>query len=222
MSDPTHIHLFLDCSGPGVQIGLLRKDGWIAYRKIEGSALEVLFDGVQNLLRAETINWSDIHGILFCEGPGSLLSLRIGAVAVQTWYQTSAFAAQPQVFPLMPMAGHLLALRESDFLLVAPGRKGEWHCIEFQNRVPVGAPQLVKTSDIPKYDPSRSYWIPHRELSSDLTYAFTRWHPDWSQAPQLWSSEFTAPLIQTRPPSELLNQEQGSTYARWSGAIHQK
>lgn len=218
MSALSQTQLFLDCSGPGIKIGLLRERSWLAYQQAKGSALEVLFDEVKDLLEQEKLDWSELSGVLFCEGPGSLLSLRIGAMAVQSWYQTTAFSDLPKVFPLMAAAGRLLAREQPDFLLVAPGRKGEWHCIEFKHRQPIEEARLIETNEIPVYPEIPAYWIPHRELGMDLPDRFQRWEPDWSLVPDLW----TASLLQERSPDQLLSQAHVSTYARWSGAIHQK
>lgn len=211
--------LFLDCSGPGVKLGILRKGVWVDYRHTPGSALETLFEEVEVLLEGQRLTLPDVRGIWFCAGPGSLLSLRVGAMAVQTWHLTTAFREPPQIFPLMESAGYLLSVKHPDFLLVAPGRKGEWHQIIFRDGQPVDNAARVNTADM-DWDPRfPAYWIPHRELGHDLPGEFFRWEPDWSTTPGLWNRH---PLLSSANPQSLLPDQHASTYARWSGAIHQK
>ena len=76
--------LVLDASGSNVQVGILDRDGWRSFVIDEKPALESLFTGLRQCLEEVDSPASVIDAILFCEGPGSTLGLRIAATAAKT------------------------------------------------------------------------------------------------------------------------------------------
>jgi tRNA A37 threonylcarbamoyladenosine modification protein TsaB len=78
--------LVLDASTPLLQAGILENGDWMAFQKVENvDVLEALFGIVQQLLKQSHLTWTDLQSLVFCEGPGPLLSLRIGAMAMKAW-----------------------------------------------------------------------------------------------------------------------------------------
>ena len=75
--------LLLDASGPVVQVGIPSPEGWRVIFSDEKPALESLFIGLRKCLRQVDSHATSIDTLLFCEGPGSTLGLRIAATAAK-------------------------------------------------------------------------------------------------------------------------------------------
>jgi hypothetical protein len=219
MNSASELSLFLDCSGPGVKIGLLCEAGWLHYQYSPVPALEAVSAEMEKLLKHTDTQWEAIRETIFCSGPGSQLGLRVGAISLQAWHTTSGM--QLRTFALMPAAGFLLVQQHHrDFLLVAPARKGEWHRIQFQDGKPVSAASTVAITDIGWEQGIPAFWIPHRELGEDLPGPFQRWEPDWSTTSmEFWRQHH---LLSEALPQNLLSHQSVSSYTRWDGQIHQK
>ena len=75
--------LVIDGSGSSVFAGLLDADRqWSTKIKRDGAPLEELFPVVQLALTESGLSLNDIGSYIYCEGPGSVLGLRLCAMAV--------------------------------------------------------------------------------------------------------------------------------------------
>lgn len=83
--------LFLDASSVVVHIGILNDNKWIGYFRSEDPALQSLFQGVEVCLQTAGLHLSDITGFAYCEGPGSLLGIRLVAMAIRAWKEQKTF-----------------------------------------------------------------------------------------------------------------------------------
>lgn len=85
---------------PEAEIGLyhdqqqLRYDMWEAHRELA----ETIHKRLEALLQEQQFNWTDIHGIVCFEGPGSFTGLRIGLTVGNT-------LAYGLGIPIVAMAG---------------------------------------------------------------------------------------------------------------------
>ncbi len=77
--------LFLDACSPIVQVGILHENKWIGYYKSEKQALESLFEGIEKCLKMGKMEFKDITHFAYCEGPGSLLGIRVAIMAIRAW-----------------------------------------------------------------------------------------------------------------------------------------
>lgn len=125
-------YLFLDAAGRSPCAGVWETGAWRAYRSAGAvPATEGLFGLVDAALRAVSLTLGDCAGFVFVEGPGSILGIRIAAMALRGWRALPELAAKP-VFAAgsLALAGHLL-LREMperrDFTLLADSRQGLWN-----------------------------------------------------------------------------------------------
>ncbi len=87
--------LLLDASSRTVQVGLWREGRWLAYAGTAETALEGLFSAVNEVLHIGQTPLSGLGGFLFCEGPGSVLGIRLAAMAVSTWRALPGMKTRP-------------------------------------------------------------------------------------------------------------------------------
>jgi len=76
--------LLIDATGPKLHVGLPKADGWTALFCSKQPAMESLFLGIRSCLENARKKISEVDALLFCEGPGSTLGLRIAATAAKT------------------------------------------------------------------------------------------------------------------------------------------
>jgi tRNA A37 threonylcarbamoyladenosine modification protein TsaB len=89
--------LLLDAAGPRVQTGVLRGGRWLAFTAAPGAALDLLFAQTDAGLARAGLPLAAIDGFIYGRGPGSMLGLRLAAMAIATWRELAAAAAGPAV-----------------------------------------------------------------------------------------------------------------------------
>ena len=114
--------LFIDAASPVISVGLQpAADVAPVWRQARDEAGVALFEAV-----------AAITTVVFCEGPGSLLGVRLTAMALRTW------SALPRAKPLRVFgyrslelaAASLLARGVSGpFLVIADGRRSTWNAL---------------------------------------------------------------------------------------------
>lgn len=114
--------LYLDAASPAIAVGLRVDAGAApAWQHTHDEAGVALFRAVEMLTRARGIAVADIAEVVFCEGPGSLLGVRLAAMALRTW------AALPRSALLEVMGYRSLELVAAG--LLARGQRGPFHVI---------------------------------------------------------------------------------------------
>ena len=76
-------------SGTTTRVGWLQQDGQWDFLEDDRPALESLFEMTHRLLLEKEAHVSEIRSFLFCDGPGSVLGLRLASMAIQTWQALS-------------------------------------------------------------------------------------------------------------------------------------
>ncbi|MBU63358.1 MAG: hypothetical protein CMI26_12745 [Opitutae bacterium] len=106
-----------------VHIGIPDSKGWLSLVREEKPALESLFLAIPRSLGEVDASMSAIDAILFCEGPGSTLGLRIAATAVKTILGENK--PSPTLFTYNAL--DLAAIMSNDLSrpILAPFRKGK-------------------------------------------------------------------------------------------------
>lgn len=114
--------LLVDASSQ-VQVGIPDSKGWLSLVREEKPALESLFVAIPRSLGEIDASISAIDAILFCEGPGSTLGLRVAATAVKTILRENE--PSPTLFTYNAL--DLAAIMSNDFSrpILAPFRKGK-------------------------------------------------------------------------------------------------
>lgn len=112
--------LFLDTASPRLHVGL-QPAAEIAptWRETNDEAGVGLSRETAALLQAHGLTIDDLHTVVWCEGPGSLLGIRLAAMMLRTWM------ALPRAQPLRVLGYRSLALVAAD--LLTSGERAPFH-----------------------------------------------------------------------------------------------
>ena len=129
--------LVVDGSGTSVFVGLLGTDGqWIARHSEINSPLEGLFSCVEAVLQSAQTRISDVRNFIYCEGPGSVLGLRLCAMAIQTWGHLCESTIDYIAYNSLELTAALIIKDNPDIihaLLVSDWKKGVWNSVEIKD-----------------------------------------------------------------------------------------
>ena len=127
--------LLLDASSPKVQVGVPGASEWRSLHGSEAPALTSIFEGFRRCLEETRLQAGEIDAILFCEGPGSTLGLRVALTLVKTL--CSEVAPPPAL--LSYNALHLAAIlsENPDLPILADYRQGQWYRRETSGEIRV-------------------------------------------------------------------------------------
>jgi tRNA threonylcarbamoyladenosine biosynthesis protein TsaB len=125
--------LVIDGSGSSVFAGVLRNDGqWLAHSEQTGAALEMLFPTVESVLKDAELSLGDLRSYIYCEGPGSVLGLRLCAMAIETWSRLYPESARTFAYNTLQLCATLLKKDTSlpDLsLIISDWKKGAWNAV---------------------------------------------------------------------------------------------
>lgn len=164
MTLPAHT-LVIDASGSSVFAGLLDNRGtWSARAQTESAALEGLFPAVGEILGAAGAHLSSVDRYVYCEGPGSVLSLRLCAMAIETWRRLYPKPACISKYNSMQLAAHQVLLDKPDLLeayIVSDWKKDAWNALKIEGRQ-VGAVEVIDQATLEAWS-GPLYHIPQRK-----------------------------------------------------------
>ena len=129
--------LLLDASASNVLVGIWSDGRWLAFQ--EGhrcEALESIFTSTKSVLKAAGVALTEISGFIYCEGPGSVLSIRISAMALRAWQSSLAGGPRPiYAYQSLRASAFLLKSKESHAtgLIMAPSRMGYWNILDIES-----------------------------------------------------------------------------------------
>lgn len=152
-------HLFCNAAFPRLQVGVWQNDIWRAYAEANGEAQQEIFRLTQKVLLDARLSLPEIAGFIHGEGPGSILGIRLGAMAIRAW---NVLAPRPVYAfrSLDLLAAKIRARRTGDFFIIAEGRKGHWNVYASTSRqIAAALPECV--ADLPGpffYLPQRKKW----------------------------------------------------------------
>jgi len=78
-------YLCIDASAAQPSVGILKAGRWLSLHSFRAQALESIFAGTQQCLQDAGLSLQAIRGFIHCEGPGSVLGVRLSAMAIQSW-----------------------------------------------------------------------------------------------------------------------------------------
>ena len=121
-------------------MGVLSGGRWVGQGLSPDGALEGLFGCVEVALAEAKLKLGDIRSFALCVGPGSVLGIRIAALAVRSW---SALEPRP-IFIWESLAGiarsALTVGEQGPFLVAVESRLKRWHALEVSADGSLGAP----------------------------------------------------------------------------------
>lgn len=176
----TQTLLLLDASTSIVQTGILRDGNWLAYYEDKNESLNAIFKNTAKCLKEAQSDISEIDGFLICEGPGSVLGLRLVMMAVKTWRSTLfPRPSRVYIYRSLEVAAQLLLIQDikPPFHVISDFRKDIWHLLtvkkdrSFRNLEQVNAQTLNKLSEPRWYIPQRKKKYPPPLQVNEINYS---------------------------------------------------
>ncbi|MDA9317267.1 hypothetical protein N9Q19_00510 [Puniceicoccaceae bacterium] len=171
--------LVIDGSSSFVFTGILGADSeWLSLSEQVGAPLEELFHSVEKTLNAAQFELSEIRSFVYCEGPGSVLGLRLCAMAIETWSRLHPDSAKFFSYNSLRLTASALKLREPKLnhaLIVSDWKKAAWNAIRIGSD-PVGVSEVIDDSQVKQWDgtlyhlPQRKGWQAPPENAVTLRY----------------------------------------------------
>lgn len=205
--------LVLDGSArAGVRVGVLSGGRWVGQGVSPDGALEGLFGCVEAALAEAKLKLGDIRSFALCAGPGSVLGIRIAALAVRSW---SALEPRP-IFvweSLAALARSALAAGEKGpFLVAAESRLKRWHALEVGSDGSLGVPFEAEAAEL--NSSGRRVLASSDAASAVLTSHVSVAHP-WSALPVFFAHPG---FLREESAPDALNV--ANDFATWSGERH--
>ncbi|MFT4902270.1 MAG: tRNA threonylcarbamoyladenosine biosynthesis protein TsaB [Lentimonas sp.] len=211
--------LVIDGSGSSVFSGVLgdsRK--WLAQSKLSGAPLEQLFPSIESVLKEAALTLPAIRSYIYCEGPGSVLGLRLCAMAIETWSRLHPESNHCFAYNTLQLSAALL-MRDVQVpdrvLLVSDWKKGAWNAV-YINEGQIGATCVAESAELEAWD-GALYHLPQRK----------GWQSPPPQAQTVeWAPERLNEVIHTS--TLLLHPTEGvelysngvNTFAKWTAQRH--
>lgn len=212
--------LLVDTSGPRVQVGLwLRSGRWMAIEATDGDSLQTLFSLSRSVLARLPGGLGSCAGIIQCEGPGSLLGLRIAAMAVEAWRALPAMSDKPlYCYNSLMLAAALAARREGRLPVhvVADHKAGIWHAWSLGAEGSLGIDRQIPTWELPSARAGACFHLPQRKQWEKLPPHYRTLDYDLSDAADL----LAIPGMLQRVDAPRVFQPTPTVYAEWSGERH--
>jgi len=150
--------LLLDASLPQPWVGLLRGGQWAAFCQTQSGALESLATAAQECLAGNGTGLEELAGFIFCEGPGSLLSLRVAAMMLRTWLSPALLGNKPLYgYRSLELAARMVHndTGATAFSVIAPARRKLWWHQPYQDGALPEAAEVpyttIETLEVPLY-----------------------------------------------------------------------
>ena len=205
--------LVLDGSArAGVRVGVFSGGRWVGQGISPDGALEGLFGCVERALAEAKVSLADIRSFALCVGPGSVLGIRIAALAVRSW---SALEPRP-IFVWESLAGlarsALAAGEKSPFLVAVESRLKRWHALEVAADGSSGTPFEAEAAEL---NSSGRRVLAASEAAPGVLASHVAVPHPWTTLP----SFFAQPgFLRPEPSPDALNI--ANDFATWSGERH--
>jgi len=196
----------------GVRVGVIAASQWHGQAIAVEGALESTFACARTALTEAGLQLGDIKSFAVCVGPGSVLGIRIAALAARTWatlvprpiyvWESLAVLAASAA-----QSGHL-----PPYAVALESRLKRWNCLCVDAEGKAGSPSEVEAEQL------RSKNLKILTTSPEAAAVFplcTVMVSPWAQLPNLFSQ---SPLLRLEPKPEALNP--ATDFATWDGERH--
>ncbi|WP_309381614.1 hypothetical protein [Cerasicoccus frondis] len=214
MKLPDQPLLVIDAASPRCFTGLWSDGQWLAETSPETPALEGIFDGVSNILCDAKLTLADIGGFVHAEGPGSILGIRLSAMAIRTWKALPQWAQTPvwTYGSLSFVAAAYQAARQGAVVnVISEFRHGRWNLLQAGEQTVVAVEDAV-LSEIPEpliYFRQRKNWKPAPPHAQE-------WAPSLAKCPEVLA---TPGLLRPVALPDVFIAEE-AVFQKWSAERH--
>lgn len=212
-------YLLIDASSPtAVVVAQLDAGGcrWRAFEEEQSAALEGIFSAAERVCPGFKPS-----GFLFCEGPGSILGIRIAAVAIRG---SNALANPRPILAFQSL--HLAAIlivrafpQERDFFVIAESRMNAWNVLEIESGKPKEPFRELKTPELTSIASKKVFVLPQRRpLPPPIACIPINPASLLRHDPAVFAENPT--LLHTCEFPDAINTASASGYAKWTPERH--
>ncbi len=205
--------LVIDASArAGLRVGVLQGGRWKSQVESPEGALEATSECAGQALKAAGLELADIQSFAVNIGPGSMLGIRVAALAVRAW---SALHTRPIYVWESLVALATVALehgQKAPFVVVAESRLKRWNLLE------VNAQKEFSSVAECEVEQVKQKSLPILTLSDEALKTFssaTKLVDPWADLPKYFTE---GKLLKLEPKPEPLNATED--FALWSGERH--
>ncbi|MBQ8444879.1 MAG: hypothetical protein IJX22_00635 [Opitutales bacterium] len=222
--------LLIDASSPiSVCAGILGENArtWLRFSEEKSAALEGVFSATQKICEAGVP--AGVSGFLFCEGPGSILGIRIAAASIRARLALDCSAPDSSARPVfayqsLHLAAHLILRafpQEKNFVVIAESRMNAWNMLRVENGVPAEKFSEIKTSETTMLAGEKIFILPHRRtLPSSLADAAPCAIFEMLKNDPAVFADVPALLHDCGNAPDAVNTSDVNSYARWMPERH--
>lgn len=159
--------LVIDGSGASTFVGIIGAGGnWLASASSGAAPLESLFETVESVLKAANLHLENFRAYIYAEGPGSILGLRLVAIAIETWSRLYPESARYFAYNSLHLAAAQMLQDNPDTknaLILSDWKKDLWNGIAIEGGR-IRQPQPIKPEILATYHnalfhlPARKGW----------------------------------------------------------------
>lgn len=194
----------------GVSVGILSAGRWLAESTVEQGALEATTDLAAAVLKQAGLSFRDIQSYAVCVGPGSILGVRVSAMAVRTW--ATVYHRPIYVWESLTVLAQV-ALdqgQKAPFAVIAESRLKRWNYLEVNSEG-----QILPASELElEQVMARGLHLVVKTPSPYFPTA-TVVESAWKSLPQIFERK---EFLRLEPKPDALNP--AADYALWSGERH--
>lgn len=197
----------------GVRVGVLREGRWVGQGVADEGVLEALFPAVEQALQQAQLALADIRSFVVCIGPGSVLGIRMTAIAVRSW---TALEPRPIFVYAALEALAYAALTQNQarpFLVASESRLKRWNAVEVDAHGELGVPFEAEAAQL---NATGRAVLTASTQANVLTQA-QRIEAPWAALPPLLA---LPGFLRQDPKPDALNVAQD--FATWNGARHRR
>lgn len=208
--------LLIDAGAPRCFVGLWQNGRWLAHASPEAAALEGVFAGVEQILCDAKLALADVGGFIHNEGPGSILGIRLSAMAIRTWRALPQWREAPVwAFGQLHFAAAVYQAKydETAVNVISEFRQGRW------NYLAAGAMRVVAIEQAEaERVPSPLVYVRQRKNWQPAPKHAIEWSPEWPACADLLATPGL--LHRVDQPEVFITEE--AEFAKWSGERHRK
>ncbi len=145
---PAYPLLAIDTSSSRTWVGLKTSPDQLAEADSHADSSESLFPLVTELLEKTDLRLERLSSIVYCEGPGSMLSVRTAAMCFRAWAGIGIEAARNLFAYHSLMLGSRLARRsgiaQGDWLIATDARRNAWNTFDSRGTPDPASIQLLE------------------------------------------------------------------------------
>ena len=209
--------LVMDGSCPHFFTGVLNESSnWSAQMQASGAPLEHLHASVEQVLSRSQLQLAQIKSFIYCSGPGSILGLRLCAMAIKTWQSVAQHPVGLFNYdPLQLAACQALQAKKiaANAWLICAWKKDYWHQVSITDGA-VKATQVIQQAELNDYSGPIYYMQQRKKWEQPANSIRMEFQPDQLHA--VLSDPTWLQATQTVTLSELGQ----SKFEKWSTQLH--